>query len=208
MKKLGMPHAAVQIYIWFCLTLAVENLSGNRLLVLVAIVLSCTLIIGSEKFFSLLRRTRWILVSILVIYSYSTQGEVLIPQFGEFSPVINGVEEGFVRLLRLLAVLAGLSILLSLLLEAQLLAGLYKLLQPFSRLGLPTERVVVRLALTLGYAESAMKNSSIDWKGRIHELSSTNQADAGYVEFEVASLSIFDRVLAGGATIALLGVWG
>jgi hypothetical protein len=92
-------------------------------------------------------------------------------------------------------------------LKAQLLSGLYMLFQPFSWLGLPTERVVVRLALTLSYAESEMQNSSVDWRGRIQQLSSTNQASAGLIEVEVVSLSMLDWTLAGVATIALLGVW-
>ena len=109
-----------------------------------------------HKFIQLLRRTRWIMLSLLVIYAYSTPGQPLSDTLGMFSPSREGLFDGVLQPARLLAALAGLAILLDRLHRQQLIAGLYTLCAPLQWLGLSRERFAVRLALTLHYAEVAM----------------------------------------------------
>jgi len=159
------------------------------------------------RLFSLLRRTRWILFSVFLIYSYTSPGETLWPQLGVLSPVADGVAEGFMQLLRLLTVLAGVSILLSLLSQSQLIAGLYKLSQPLSYLGLSRERLAVRLALTLRYAESAMQDTAGNWRNSIEHLLAPVPAVAGFVELKVDQLGRRDLLQLAAASAVLSGVW-
>jgi len=201
------PHPAVQIYIWVCLTLAVPMLGNYALMIVASTLTVSAIMMCGARLFSLLRRTRWILFSVFLIYSYTSPGETLWPQLGVLSPVADGVAEGFMQLLRLLTVLAGVSILLSLLSQSQLIAGLYKLSQPLSYLGLSRERLAVRLALTLRYAESAMQDTAGNWRNSIEHLLAPVPAVAGFVELKVDQLGRRDLLQLAAASAVLSGVW-
>jgi hypothetical protein len=95
------------------------------LLVAAGSVLLGAFVISRHKFLQLLRRTRWIMLSLLLIYAYSTPGQPLSVAFGLFSPSREGLVDGVVQLVRLLAALAGLAILLDRLHRLQLIADLY-----------------------------------------------------------------------------------
>jgi hypothetical protein len=202
-----MPHPALQIYIWFCLTLAVQMLGAYALAMLAGILIVFSFWICAARFFSLLRRTRWILVSVFLIYAYTSPGASLWPHLGMFSPVAEGLEHGLLQLLRLLAVLAGLSILLTLLSQAQLIAGLYTLCRPLVFLGVSRERFAARLALTLHYAESAMRDTATNWRGSIEQLYEQLPSTPGYIELRMVPFTRRDALLAVAASAAVIGVW-
>ena len=203
----GWPHPAVQIYIWVCLTLAAPMLSTYALMSLAGILTASAIMFCATRFIILLRRTRWILFSVFLIYVYISQGESLWPQLGVFSPVADGIADGFLQLLRLLTVLAGVSILLSLLSQSQLIAGLYMLSRPLSCLGLSRERLAVRLALTLSYAENAMQDTASNWSDCIEHLLAPVPVVPGFIELNAGQLARRDSLLLAAASAALLGVW-
>ena len=203
----GMPHPAVQIYFWVCLTLTTQILHGYALTLLAGILFALAFSICAARFFFLLRRTRWILFSVLLIYAYTSPGDALWPQLGAFSPVTEGVVDGLLQLSRLVTVLAGLSILLTLLSQSQLIAGLYILSRPLCIFGLSRERIAVRLALTLRYAESAMQDTASNWRGSIEHLLAPMQLVPGYIELNIAPFSWRDWLLVAAASAALLGIW-
>jgi len=206
-EKAGMPHPAVQIYIWFCLTLAVQMLGVYALVLLTGILIVFSFRICATRFLFLLRRTRWILFSVFLIYAYISPGESLWPHLGVFSPVAEGLEHGLLQLMHLLAVLAGLSILLTLLSQQQLIAGLYALSRPLSLLGVPRERFAVRLALTLRYTESALQDTASDWRGSIEQLLAQLPVTHGYIELQLVPFARRDGLLAAAVSAALLGIW-
>lgn len=119
---------------------------------------------------TLLRRTRWIMASLLLIYAYATPGEAVWASLAQFSPTIEGINDGLLQSGRLIFMLAGLSLLLSLLSQQQLISGLYTLCYPLQLIGLSRERLAVRLALTLHYAESALHNTSSSWRGNMEHM--------------------------------------
>jgi hypothetical protein len=203
----GMPHPAVQIYIWFCLTLAVQMLGAYGLVMLAGILIVFSFRICAARLYSLLRRTRWILFSVFLIYAYTSPGESLWPHLGVFSPVAEGLGYGLVQLLRLLAVLAGLSILLTLLSQQQFIAGLYTLCRPLSLLGVSRVRFAARLALTLHYAASAMQDTATDWRGSIEQLLEQLPLTPGYIELQLVPFTRRDGLLAAAASAAVIGVW-
>lgn len=202
-----MPHPAIQIYIWVCLTLAAQMLHGYALMLLTGMMIVFSFRICAVRFFFLLRRTRWILFSMFLIYAYTSPGGTLWPQLGVFSPVADGMVDGLLQLSRLLTVLAGLSILLTFLSQSQLIAGLYTLSRPLSLFGLSRERIAVRLALTLRYAESAMLDTASNWRGSIEHLLTPIPVAPGFIELHVASFARRDWLLLAAASAALLGIW-
>ncbi|MDP2832587.1 MAG: CbiQ family ECF transporter T component [Pseudomonadota bacterium] len=97
----------------------------------------------------LLWRTRWLLLVLFLGYAYSLPGEPAWSWLGAFSPTQEGLARGGQQALRLLVLLLWLDLLVLRLPTASLMAGVYTLLRPFTRLGLNVERAALRLGLTL-----------------------------------------------------------
>jgi len=166
-------HPATQILIWCVLVTVTQFLPPAGLLASGGMLLVIAFILSRHKFIQLLRRTRWIMFSLWLIYAYTTPGQPVSVLLGAFSPRLEGLQDGLLQLMRLLMALAGLAILLERLHRQQLIAGLYSLFAPLKWLGLSRERLAVRLALTLHYAEVAVLRSQ-SGQDRLHLLKAEN----------------------------------
>ena len=201
-----MPHSAVLILLWACLTIAMQSLQATALLLAGLPLLVVAGLLSAMRLRTLLRRTRWIMLSLLVIYAYATPGEAVWASLAQFSPTHEGLVDGLLQLCRLLFVLAGLSILLSLLPQQQLISGLYTLGYPLRYVGLSRERVAVRLALTLHYAESAMLDTAANWRGSIEQALTPGEIKQDSIELHTIPFTRRDALLlvAGCASLMLI----
>lgn len=212
-------HPGTQILAWCLLVAALQMMTHGALVAVAGAVLVSALVFSRIKLFQLVRRTRWIMLSLLAIYAYSTPGNPLAEALGAASPTREGLSDGAVQLARLLAALASLALVLDRLPREQLIAGLYALLGPLQWLGVPRDRVAVRLALTLHYAEAAVFRGAHDWREALHGLfggalgdaSAEGQSDAarlsgqptGVFELPVGRFSAGDMLLLGSAVFIL-----
>ena len=189
------------------LALLAQRLQPLALLVLTAVLFGLALKLCRKQLLSLLRRTRWILFSLLLVYAYTTPGTALWAPFGVASPTREGLLDGLLQLGRLVSVLSGLAILLELLPQTQLISGLYSLAYPLRWLGLSRERIAVRLALTLEYAESAMRDTASDWRSTINAAMQPSADRTEHIELHVQAFRIIDALLLAASAVVLIGVW-
>lgn len=117
----------------------------------VIVIYSTTVNCNVPGFLQMLRRMRWFLLSILLVYAWLTPGQ---PLFGgaalsAWQPSVEGLQQGGQRLLALVLIVAAVHWLLLVTLREQLLAALYWLAAPLQLLGLSRERFAVRLGLVL-----------------------------------------------------------
>ena len=110
----------------------------------------------------------------------------------------------FCSLILLLSALAGLAILLDRLHRQQLIAGLYTLLAPLRLVGVPRERVAVRLALTLHYAEVAMLRETRTWQDNLRSLFEPHDESGRGIELSLYQFGIGDGLLVGFALLLLV----
>ena len=103
----------------------------------------------------LLRRTRWLMAVLLLTYAYTLPGTPLWPSLGWASPGAAGLQQGALRVGRLMLMLAGLAVLLASTSRPRLIYGLYAMARPLTWLGFDRRAFAVRLGLTLDYAEHA-----------------------------------------------------
>jgi energy-coupling factor transport system permease protein len=199
-----MPNPAVQILIWVILTIALQLVKPALLLVLGLLLLAAALADSAARLRMLLHRTRWIMLSLLLIYAYATPGDALFAQLGSLSPVREGLLEGLQQLGRLLCALAALAILLSRLDQRQLIGGLYTLAYPLRYMGLSRERIAVRLALTLHYAEFAILETASDWRISIEHLLAPTEVRHDSIELQVVPLTPRDGLLLLAACASLV----
>jgi energy-coupling factor transport system permease protein len=200
-------HPTAQILLWIMLVLLAQR--SQPALLLAVCLLSCTvaLHLDSAQFLRLLRRTRWIALSLLLIYAWATPGKALLNALGSLSPTREGLLDGSLQLGRLLSALAGLAVLLTTLTQARLISGLYTLAFPLRLFGLSRERFAVRLALTLEYAETAMHDTAKDWRSTIAQAMKTAETGTTHIELQRQPYALPDVLLLAAGVVVLAGVW-
>ena len=199
-----MLHPAARIQIWLAFALILPWLSPLSISIITLILLPLLLTRYRGQFAKLLRRTRWLLMSIFFIYALATPGESLYEPFGAFSPTAEGVHAGLMQAWRLAVMLAGLSLLLALTPGKQLMGGLYCLLHPWRRLGVASDRIAARIWLTLYYAEQAMHLKPMAWRDKLCQALFSEDFHDHPVSFEATSMGRSDWLLLA-AVVALLG---
>ncbi|HTN94116.1 MAG TPA: CbiQ family ECF transporter T component [Gallionella sp.] len=198
-------HPAALILTWCLLVANLQFLTPETLLIVAGIVLLFAVLVSARKLLQLLRRTRWIILSLLMIYAYTTPGQPLLDALGTFSPSREGVGDGVLQLLRLLTALAALAILLDRVHRQQFIAGLYTLLAPLQWIGVSRERIAVRLALTLHYAEDAMLRGTRTWQDNLRSLFEQRVESGKQLDLSLYRFGIGDGLLVGIALLMLFG---
>lgn len=97
----------------------------------------------------MLRRLRWLFLSILVIYALLTPGVPLLSLEGGWVPTVAGLRQGGIRILALVLVVLTVNILLRVTGRRELCAAIYQFVTPLSWLGLSRDRLAVRMILVL-----------------------------------------------------------
>ncbi|HUW76945.1 MAG TPA: CbiQ family ECF transporter T component [Gallionella sp.] len=198
-------HPAAQIVTWCLLAAILQSLSLGVLLASAGLVFLFAILHSARKLWQLLRRTRWIMLSLMLVYAYTTPGQPLLDALGILSPSREGLGDGVLQLTRLLSALAGLAILLDRLHRQQLIAGLYTLLVPLKLIGVSRDRVAVRLALTLHYAEVAMLRQTSTWQDSLRSLFEAHGEDSKHMELALYRFRIQDVLLVSFALLLCYG---
>lgn len=161
-------HPTTRLIVWLLLVLAVQCLSGAALIVAFMLLP----LIGMrvvQRGGRLIWRARWLLVSLLVIFSWGVAGEPLWN--GTLAPTQEGLLEALTHLGRLLLVLMAVAAFLEAMPLPDLLAATHALLKPLRRFGFDTDRGVVRLMLVLRYVESLPRPR--DWRALLNAPASS-----------------------------------
>lgn len=152
-------HPSTRLIAWLLLLLAVQSLSGQVLagsFLLFPLFGPRVLRRGGQ----LIWRTRWLLLSLLVVFPWGIAGQPL--WIGVGAPTQEGVFEALTHLGRLLLVLMVVAAFLETMPLQDLLAATHKLLKPLRGFGLDPDRGVVRLMLVLRYVETLPRPR--DWR--------------------------------------------
>lgn len=96
----------------------------------------------------MLKRLRWLFLSIFIVYLFLTPGELLW-QGVLWGPTLEGLMQGTARVAVLVLFVAAVNILLVSTEQEAFLSAISWCLQPLSWFGLSHERLAVRIALTL-----------------------------------------------------------
>lgn len=150
-----MLHPIVRLILWGVTIVLVQFLPLAALTVATAAALLFGMFFSFHRLAVLLKRTRWLLVSLALLFSLGTPGIFVFPSLGSLGPTQEGLLFGLEHLLRLLFLVATLAILLQSTGVDGLVSGLYAMIRPLSWLGLDRVRIAVRLLLVLQYVEES-----------------------------------------------------
>ena len=117
-------------------------------LVLLAVIYLLNGFPAMGRLLAMLKRLRWLMLAILLVYGWWTPGEPLFPALAMLSPTVEGLQLGAIRMLVLVIIVAAVHLLLQRTAREQLLAALMQLFTPFSSRDF-RERIAVRIVLSM-----------------------------------------------------------
>jgi energy-coupling factor transporter transmembrane protein EcfT len=189
-------HPTTRLLLWLLFLVAVQLLSGYPLAVVILLMPLCGKAV-LKRGWQLLRRARWLLLSLFVILAWGSAGEPLWDS--DLAPTQEGLNEALIHLGRLLLVLMAVAALLEKMSLPDLFAASHTLFKPLRRLRLDPDRGIVRLMLVLRYVEKLPRPR--DWRSLL-EVPETTVNET--IEVSCQPLRGIDYALVAGAVLALV----
>lgn len=153
-------HIQVKFLMLLGLAFLTASISVAGLLTVFVAMVICALLLSRITFFAMLKRVKWLLLMMLLIYAYSTPGEYLLYWLFETRPTYEGVLLGVMQAVRLVTMLAGLSCVIASTSRSALVGGLYQLAKLLSWVKLEPQQFALRVGLTLHYVEAHQHGQS------------------------------------------------
>lgn len=194
-----MWHPASLLLAWLGFALALQWVSLTWLLILTAASILLAGLRAPHRSLALLRRSRWLLLSLCVLFLFATPGEYLPGVWGRLGLTHEGLHQGMEQLGRLLAMLSSLALLHEVVGTRGLLAAFYWWLRPFAW----RQATVVRLMLVLEFVE---QRRLVGWREWLMPASGDDGVAAGGFALEIPPLRWHDLVLM--AALLAVGLWG
>lgn len=181
---LNQTHLSVLLYLAAMLGLALFHMKINQ-------------------FFRSIKRLKWFFLVLIIIFALNTPGEHVMLSAALISPTYEGLIAGCTQALRIMVMLATLSLILACNTRQQLISGFYFVFSPLKYLGLKVERFAARLWLTLHYVESQSDDDKQQFfshlKNMTSSLSDNSAHDDVDISFVLPAFTLLDY-----ASIALL----
>ncbi len=192
-------HPSIRIILFVAFSVLVSHLELKTLILFCLIFVLVLNGLQEHQFFNVLKRMRWLFMSMMIIYAYATPGQYFSSWPMEFAPTYEGCLEGIKQISRISLVLAGIAILKATSTGEVLMLGMYCLLRPFKIFNLAPERFTARLYLTLQYinqthTDSRSAQETASWYQLLNEKLNhdkspfTNQV----IEFDMPRLRLLD----------------
>ncbi len=203
-------HPVVKILCFFFILLLVNLLSNPQLWILFFLTLTVAVKLNFSNFSCVIKRTKWLLISIFFIYAFTTPGEY-IQQFPiSFALTHEGLKLGLLQVAKLLITLATLSIFFATSSVELLMAGLYILLSPLRRIGFNVERFTARLLLTLDYVEELASKSKLTHKFGFNQFEvlyeATNINSIKEINLQLPVFNLVDKLVIGSLIFTTLAL--
>ena len=199
-------HPTTLILAWIGFALVLSALGLSAMVVVSVGVVGLISINGAARCWQLVRRTRILMLALLLVYLFATPGTAIFAGWDRAYPTWEGLQAGGFQGWRLLLMVSALAVLLTYLSRQQLLAGIYVLLLPLKPLGVPVARFSVRLSLTLHYAETASSTESLS--ARWESALSVTQNQTSQIQLDIPNFGLHDLIFACVCVVLLGGaVW-
>lgn len=193
-----MWHPASLLLAWLGFALALQSLPLIWLLLLTSVAIMLAGLLARRRSLALLRRSRWLLLSLCTLFLFVTPGEYLPGFWGSLGLTREGLHQGLEQVGRLLAMLASLAVLHEFLGTRGLLTAFHWWLKPFAW----RRATVVRLMLVLEFVE---RQRQIGWREWLAPASADDQAAGSRFFLEMPVLRLHDRALM--IALCCAGAW-
>ncbi len=181
---LNQTHLSVLLYIAAMLGLALFHMKNNQ-------------------FFRSIKRLKWFFLVMMIIFAFNTPGEHVMLSAVFISPTYEGLMAGCTQALRIMVMLATLSLIMACNTRQQLMSGFYFVFSPLKYMGLEVERFAARLWLTLHYVESQQNADRKQFFSHLKNMPPALNTESAHDDVEI-SFALPEFTLLDYASIALL----
>jgi energy-coupling factor transporter transmembrane protein EcfT len=196
-------HPATRIGVWILFAAAVAAGRWEFLAASAAVLAGWLALARPAILLPMLRRARWLLLSLVLVYAIATPGAPLPLWEGGPGLSAEGLAQGMLQAARIALMIGALALLLAATSVEELIAGLSTLLRPLAPLGVDAERVALRLALTLEYARRRAPRRRGDWSGALAAALEPDTAAPAPVRLPRIPFTWRDGAVAGAAALIL-----
>ena len=189
-------NVITQLLVFFMLAILV-NQTHLPVLIYIAAMLALALNgIKNNQFIRSIKRLKWFFLVLIIIFAFNTPGEYLMLSSVAIGPTYEGLQAGFTQALRIMVMLAALSLVLACNTRQQLISGFYFLFSPLKYLGLKVERFAARLWLTLHYVETQQADNKQSFLENLKNMSPAFASEIKYedvdISFALPEFGLFD----------------
>lgn len=208
-------HILVKFLLLILLALLVAKMRWPLLSWLALCVVFVACVYYRQVFLKMLKRIKWLVIFMMLVYAYSIPGEYLPFWLVETRPTYEGLMMGVTQGVKIVTMLAGLAILLGSSPQNALIGGIYQATLPMRWLGFNVNQFTARLWLTLHYVEtqgetkhrlSEVRTFLVGMKNEMH--AELNADSDRLISIQVTSLSCLDKGWLLSIIVLLIGVWG
>jgi hypothetical protein len=204
-------HPSLRISALVLMVVLLPSLKLSHLLLLGVALGFMLLHFRISRYFVMMRRMRWLFLSIFLIYAYTTPGQYLLSLPLEVAPTYEGLHAGLLQIGRIALVIAGVAVLMATSTREVLMVGIYSIIKPLRLIGVSPERFTARLYLTLQYIETSeftSKNEKSTWQQMLNlNLYSHQQLLSDkMILLDLPRVGFFDGVCMAGLFL-LIGVY-
>lgn len=203
-------HSGLILILWLAAVASIQLLSPAALAVVVPCCLVAAGVFARARFLRLLRRVRVLLIAIAILFAWFTPGEAFFHDWPRLGPTREGLVLAALHAARLVAVVCAVAVLLERLSLQRLVGGLHALSRPLRLIGVPPERLALRLLLVLRYVEASPRgHGKAQWRDWLLPEPDDGQRDDDERDDNVGEVVVLIRERLGvlDASVAL-GVAG
>jgi hypothetical protein len=195
-------HPAVFVTAGFFCLLGIQAVRGSTLDWGAAAMLIFALAFANEKLRLVIRRLKYIMLAVTVLFAWQTPGILVVPALEAFSPTYDGFRAAIEPLMRLFATAAVVAVMLSRFSANQWVNSLYVLVSPLKNFGVSPDRFAVRLRLVLDHLE----REELDWR-RCLDDDHPYLGSGDHCAWSVSTLNKRDRFVLTGMLFLFAGGW-
>lgn len=195
-------HSGLQVFLWLVVVAGLQFLGVVPLSLALGVSIVLGALLAPQRSLRLVRRVRFIVLAIVILFAGFTPGEVLFVDWPRVSPTREGAWLAYEHASRVLVVVLLVSLLLERLPPQRLIGAIHALMRPFGVIGFPADRVAVRTLLVLRFVEAEKPPKWHEW------ISDDGNDLHDMIEVQRETFRLRDRLVIGllGALL-LVGVW-
>ena len=197
------PNTFTQLLAFFFIAIIVNILILKHIYIVLLMLLVIIVLNNFHHFLRSVRRFKWFFLVMIIIFAFNTPGEHLMVSSALISPTYEGLVAGGMQALRIMVMLAALSLVLACNTRQQLISGFYFLFSPLSYLGLDVARFAARLWLTLHYVESQQEKDRQQFFSHLKNMSFVAINETTHEDIDI-SFALPEFTLLDYVSIALL----
>jgi energy-coupling factor transporter transmembrane protein EcfT len=156
-------HSGLLVFLWLVVVASLQFLDVGMLSGALCLLVLLGVVYAPARSWRLVRRVRFIVLAIVILFAGFTPGEALLVDWPRLSPSREGMSLAYEHAARVVVVVLLVSLLLEHMPSRRLIGAIHALMRPFGAIGFPADRVAVRTLLVLRLVEAEKPPKWHEW---------------------------------------------